>query len=151
MRAAWTAIFAMMLYGVENAMVKHYFAKMNPFLSMVIMYIPMLFLSAIVLMAKEWTSEPVPRPTSSEMGWMLLTGLVLFAGNICFFSAYQQGATVATVTTSAMLITVFASLCEVYMKWGQPNRYTFIAWFFGAITLYFAMLSQMESMRTTVA
>lgn len=144
MKAILFVMVAMSLFATENVLIERYFPKAHPIAILLFMYLPLAIVAGMVYFFGSSAGIVVPRPTDTEIWWIFVAAALFITADLCLFSSYNHGGTAILVTTSTILMPVFASVFRASMHWGYPNRHTYLAWLFGAATLMFAALSHMH-------
>lgn len=141
MKPILLAIAAMALYAIDSVLIDRYYGKVHPIATLFHIYLLLLPLMTILYFFGGTIGIEIERPTKDMYKWIGIGALLFVMAELCLFSSYHYGASLAVVTTLALLIPVFGSLFKAAMQWGYPNRYTYLAMITGAITVIFVALS----------
>ncbi|MBI2579992.1 MAG: hypothetical protein HYW27_03760 [Candidatus Aenigmarchaeota archaeon] len=129
-------VVTMLLYAIMNVVVERKLAGNYPAANMVFFYAAVFLLSAGWLLASVKFGVNVKMPETGQWKVIGMCGAMLFFADLCFFSAYYFGASVATVSTISILFPVFASAIKFASGGGMPTTSQITGMAFAAIAVY---------------
>ena len=111
-------ICAMIMYSFQSIILDKKLSYMSPIVIACIFTIVQIVILFPILLAMKGFGMDLVMPNREHYGYVLICGLLMGFGALCFFMAYSCGGNFPMVTTVAALLPVFSLLLSV-LFWGQ--------------------------------
>jgi drug/metabolite transporter (DMT)-like permease len=134
------ALAAVLIYGAQNVLLEQKLAKFGTPVLLTSFYAIMVVLSGL----RWWQLSGESGGLVYPVGWMAwglvaVGGLLYFAGDYCFISAYTGGGDLPTIATTIALFPVAATAMRYLWIGGMPSPTQILGFVLAAAAVYFVM------------
>lgn len=128
---------AMVCYAIANLIIEQKLAKSTSSLNIVFIYSSLTALISFSLRFVKKTDNIIDNlPMGGVLAYCLLVGLLFFAADYFYASAYTNGASLLTVTPLIALVPVFATVVKFAFTGYIPNIWHALGFIFAVISVY---------------
>lgn len=135
MKSVLFAIVAIFLYALQNVIIQRKLSDVSPIGNMLFFQVPILTLVVTIFLLKNKLGMEIKLPAQDQLAFVFSCSILLFFADFCFFSAYNTGGSLATITTIACLLPVFASFINFVCDGKLPSLTQVLAWIFATISV----------------
>ena len=123
MKPIWLALCALVMWALQNVFLDVKLSRFSEIAILLELYLVMLPLAFVGWLYMRGTHQTVVAPQGWMLVLVLLSGVMYFAADYCFISAYTSGGHLLAVSTIVVLFPIFSSIIRYLWVGGTPNRY----------------------------
>ncbi len=133
MKPLHLAIVAVFFYSILNVMIDRYLSNISPIAMIAVYHLVVLAIALPLVLFRSRLGLEMKMPGKKEYVILAVYALVLIAADFCYFSAYNKGGSLATLTTIVILVPAFAVLIKFFLGGGFPSKIQLLGWAFAAV------------------